>query len=79
MHKLHNKFGGSTPTICQFVDMTALEMVEYAQSLVNSSCISMSVEDHHSCVPSLITTVVSVIDSHHTQVLLNPKKERSCI
>lgn len=45
IYKSHHKLGGSTPSVSQFADIMALEMIEYAQSLAESSSTSVSVEE----------------------------------
>ena len=72
IYKSHHKLGGSAPSVSQFADIMALEMIEYAQSLVESSSASMSVEE--SCVSSIATAAASVVCGQHTQVPLSSKK-----
>lgn len=63
IYKLHHKLGGFAPTIGQFVDITALQMVEYAKSLVEFTSVSVQVEDFESCVSSVTTTGALIINT----------------
>ena len=55
----------------------ALEMIEYAESLVESLSVFVPVEE--SCVSLISTGAASIVYGQHTQVLLSSKKQRRYI
>lgn len=74
IYKLYHKLGGPAPIIDQFMDTAVLEKVEHAESLADPSSISVSVEDFQSYVFFITTAAASIVNSHHTKVLLSPPK-----
>ena len=76
-YKSHHKCGGFTPSVSQYADIMALEMIEYEEILVESSSVCLSVEE--SCASLITTAMTSIVNGLHTQVLLNSKKQIRCI
>jgi len=77
IYKSRHKIGGSAPSVNQFVNILALDMIEYVNTLIED-LIEIK-EQPSSDILSVTYTSVSVVNSIHTQVLLSSKNKIRCI